>query len=515
LEKVNVISKNNKWAIGMTKKEAEILVKEGVACSPPKQTNVFKLLYTEKELKELILERDNRECRKCNHQSHEIEMLIKNEDGGKKTIVNLICLCTRCKEEQKVNEKDIEKMRRENQHLLEHGTEKEYCERCKKTSIFHKKVPFCRQCFDSDESLLCTYSSNGELMGYMKKDEVRKLIKKDEALQKDANSLIIIEKNTERKCVLCNEIKKKGMIKNKICKSCLIKKSKEGVVEIHDRNGKKIATISTVRAKKLAEDGVATYQGKGRMKLERKIDTLIFKIKQTDKKYIVVSRSGKWSMEATRKEKNDLLSENIAEIVHERIIRMTINIEEFKENIIKRDKRKCVYCGKKAHGVFSMNKIKTYSNSVCACIECEYELEPKKFLKWLNVTEKRESLLFKFWKKNNEGGIWLYESSGKIKYKIKLEIGTRLVDEGMAEEYGKGKIKLKYNAYTFREFVVEREKKRCHYCGKKGKTVDHVIPKSKGGLTSPKNCVCACERCNTKKGNSDKKIFMNYIQQKK
>ena len=41
----------------------------------------------------------------------------------------------------------------------------------------------------------------------------------------------------------------------------------------------------------------------------------------------------------------------------------------------------------------------------------------------------------------------------------------------------------------------------CQYCGAKGDlTFDHVIPRSKGGVTSWQNVVAACSRCNLRKG---------------
>ncbi len=41
----------------------------------------------------------------------------------------------------------------------------------------------------------------------------------------------------------------------------------------------------------------------------------------------------------------------------------------------------------------------------------------------------------------------------------------------------------------------------CQYCGAKGElTFDHVIPRSKGGLTSWENVVAACALCNFRKG---------------
>ena len=40
----------------------------------------------------------------------------------------------------------------------------------------------------------------------------------------------------------------------------------------------------------------------------------------------------------------------------------------------------------------------------------------------------------------------------------------------------------------------------CQYCGAKGElTFDHVIPRSKGGITSWENVVAACSKCNLRK----------------
>jgi 5-methylcytosine-specific restriction endonuclease McrA len=50
-------------------------------------------------------------------------------------------------------------------------------------------------------------------------------------------------------------------------------------------------------------------------------------------------------------------------------------------------------------------------------------------------------------------------------------------------------------------------KGHCHYCGKKvthdKMTIDHVIPKSKGGKTEEKNCVPSCYDCNQLKRTSN------------
>lgn len=53
-----------------------------------------------------------------------------------------------------------------------------------------------------------------------------------------------------------------------------------------------------------------------------------------------------------------------------------------------------------------------------------------------------------------------------------------------------------------RENVFKRDGFKCQYCGtSKELTLDHLIPKAKGGKTTWNNLVTACKRCNSKKGN--------------
>ena len=47
-----------------------------------------------------------------------------------------------------------------------------------------------------------------------------------------------------------------------------------------------------------------------------------------------------------------------------------------------------------------------------------------------------------------------------------------------------------------------RDQFACQYCGAKGDlTFDHVLPRSRGGITSWENVVAACSPCNLKKSN--------------
>lgn len=52
-----------------------------------------------------------------------------------------------------------------------------------------------------------------------------------------------------------------------------------------------------------------------------------------------------------------------------------------------------------------------------------------------------------------------------------------------------------------RRGVLRRDGHRCAYCGRSADTVDHVQPKSRGGLETWENLVASCLRCNNKKGN--------------
>ncbi len=70
-------------------------------------------------------------------------------------------------------------------------------------------------------------------------------------------------------------------------------------------------------------------------------------------------------------------------------------------------------------------------------------------------------------------------------------------------------IKLRYfvhvpyraRAALTRRAVFARDGWVCQYCGAAAENVDHVIPKSRGGLHTWENVVAACRRCNSKKEN--------------
>lgn len=52
-----------------------------------------------------------------------------------------------------------------------------------------------------------------------------------------------------------------------------------------------------------------------------------------------------------------------------------------------------------------------------------------------------------------------------------------------------------------RRGVLRRDEHRCAYCSGHATTIDHVLPRSRGGQDSWENLVACCVRCNNMKGN--------------
>lgn len=65
-------------------------------------------------------------------------------------------------------------------------------------------------------------------------------------------------------------------------------------------------------------------------------------------------------------------------------------------------------------------------------------------------------------------------------------------------------VKIPYRARVAlnRKSLTARDGGICQYCGKHGNTIDHVIPRAKGGRHEWENVVLACSPCNQKKSDS-------------
>jgi len=64
-------------------------------------------------------------------------------------------------------------------------------------------------------------------------------------------------------------------------------------------------------------------------------------------------------------------------------------------------------------------------------------------------------------------------------------------------------VRIKYKDIPLnRKNILKRDNNRCQYCNKSFTplTIDHIIPRNKGGQDTWENLVAACTKCNTKKG---------------
>ena len=70
----------------------------------------------------------------------------------------------------------------------------------------------------------------------------------------------------------------------------------------------------------------------------------------------------------------------------------------------------------------------------------------------------------------------------------------------------------KINNKYWRDSLYKLTKYKCIYCGKPSESIDHVLPRSQGGLSTTENCVPACLSCNGDK--SDENAMYWYRKQR-
>ena len=68
--------------------------------------------------------------------------------------------------------------------------------------------------------------------------------------------------------------------------------------------------------------------------------------------------------------------------------------------------------------------------------------------------------------------------------------------------HGAELVPKKVSVSRFRKAIFEAWDHKCAYCGEPADTLDHVLAKSKGGLTMRNNLVAACKDCNGSKSSS-------------
>jgi hypothetical protein len=102
--------------------------------------------------------------------------------------------------------------------------------------------------------------------------------------------------------------------------------------------------------------------------------------------------------------------------------------------------------------------------------------------------------------KTDNGRRWYQE--------VDPELAITLVREHAAVVVNRHTIRRIYSNKEFRRLILTRDNYTCHFCGRYGDTIDHLLPRAKGGHTTPLNCVCACNECNQSKADRDLEEFM-------
>lgn len=103
--------------------------------------------------------------------------------------------------------------------------------------------------------------------------------------------------------------------------------------------------------------------------------------------------------------------------------------------------------------------------------------------------------------KTDNGRKWYQE--------IDPDLAYTLVTENAAVVVNRHTIRRIYSNKEFRKLILERDRYTCYFCKEYGDTIDHLLPRAKGGHTTPDNCVCACNLCNQSKADKDLEVFMN------
>ncbi|MDE1429430.1 HNH endonuclease [Bacillus licheniformis] len=93
---------------------------------------------------------------------------------------------------------------------------------------------------------------------------------------------------------------------------------------------------------------------------------------------------------------------------------------------------------------------------------------------------------------------------------ISYEKAAQMVNEKVAYIVNPKLIRKYFDRETFRKLVFRRYGDSCFYCGDEATTIDHVIPKSQGGISSFSNCVPSCSQCNGAKGSMNVEEFLFY-----
>ena len=99
----------------------------------------------------------------------------------------------------------------------------------------------------------------------------------------------------------------------------------------------------------------------------------------------------------------------------------------------------------------------------------------------------------------NQAALYQWGTNNRVSLKRDKSLNKRNILKTSICSWPKG-----YKRY--KNFIVERDGLRCHYCDKLMKydeaQIDHKVPRVRGGTDAPHNLVLACALCNNIKGSS-------------
>lgn len=134
--------------------------------------------------------------------------------------------------------------------------------------------------------------------------------------------------------------------------------------------------------------------------------------------------------------------------------------------------------------------------------DCSGNVHTSSIMKWCNFSDERQAtdLIFRLWDLG-----FLSMVDGRL-----VNVAMSEVDEAKYEPVRREKIMPKK-----RRMVFDACGWACVYCGStEDLTIDHKVPRSRGGGDEIENLTCACRSCNSTKGAKTVPEFMAYLSER-
>lgn len=177
-------------------------------------------------------------------------------------------------------------------------------------------------------------------------------------------------------------------------------------------------------------------------------------------------------------------------------------------------KKKCYVCQKELHNLEFHSNAKGRIDIKPYCKHCKaiYEGIKKGLLSeevYIGLNYNVSEL-----KGDCHGNIMFLHHNNHVE-NVTLDKAVRLVKQGGAYLTSHCTIKsltfIETKGLNLRNHILKRDNYSCFYSGKYGDTIDHVIPRSRGGLDTPLNLVCSSENMNRLKSNLSLNPFLKRL----